>query len=109
VILKGKDPNRGVVSAMFTSLWDAPGGFQEELREFTAGGGLEYNYQHQFFARAGYFYEHPNKGYRQHFSAGVGVRIHSLELDAAYRMPPTGVLQRASLQFSVVYTRPAKQ
>jgi len=107
VILKGKDPNRGVVSAMFTSLWDAPGGFQEELREFTAGGGLEYNYQHQFFARAGYFYEHPNKGYRQHFSAGVGLRIHSLQLDAAYRMPTTGVLQRASLQFSVIYTRPA--
>ncbi|KAA2241553.1 type IX secretion system outer membrane channel protein PorV [Chitinophaga agrisoli] len=104
VILKGKDPDRGVASAIFSSFADAPGGFQEELREFTLAGGLEYTYQHQFFARAGYFYEHPNKGFRQHFSAGVGVRVNSLELDAAYRMPTTGVLQRSSLQLSLVYT-----
>jgi hypothetical protein len=105
-IEKGKDPDRSVVSALFSSFGDAPGGFREELREFAAGVGLEYTYQHQFFVRTGYFYEHPNKGYRQHFSAGLGLRIDFLEFDAAYVMPTAGIPQRSSLKFSIIYTRP---
>lgn len=103
-ILKGKDPNRGVVDAVFSSFGDAPGGFQEELREFTIGGGIEYAYKQAFFVRTGYFYEHPNKGYRQHFSAGLGVRVSNLELDVAYQLPTDGSLrQRKTLKFSLVY------
>ena len=103
-ILKGKNPDRGVVDAMFSSFGDAPGGFQEELREFTIGTGIEYAYRLSFFVRAGYFYEHPNKGYRQHFSAGLGVRVSNLELDIAYQMP-TGesLMQKRTLKFSLVY------
>lgn len=103
-ILKGKDPDRGVADALFSSFGDAPGGFQEELREFTIGTGIEYAYRRAFFVRAGYFYEHPNKGYRQHFSAGLGVRVSDLELDIAYQMP-TGesLMQKRTLKFSLVY------
>ncbi|MGO4288945.1 type IX secretion system outer membrane channel protein PorV [Chitinophaga sp. RAB17] len=103
-ILKGKDPNRGVVEAMFSSFGDAPDGFHEELREFTIGSGIEYGYRQVFFVRAGYFYEHPYKGYRQHFSAGVGVRVSNLALDIAYQMP-TGesLVQKRTLKFSLVY------
>ena len=32
-IISGKDPNVSVVSGMFQSFGDAPGGFKEELRE----------------------------------------------------------------------------
>ncbi|WP_298741849.1 type IX secretion system outer membrane channel protein PorV [uncultured Chitinophaga sp.] len=106
VIEKGKDPNRGVASALFSSFTDAPGGFGEELRELTIAAGLEYTYQHQFFVRAGYFHENPNKGYRQHFSTGLGVRINFLELDVAYLMPTSGIWQRNTFKFSLVYTRP---
>ncbi|HVI48157.1 MAG TPA: type IX secretion system outer membrane channel protein PorV [Chitinophaga sp.] len=103
-ILKGKDPNRGVVDAIFSSFGDAPGGFSEELREFTVGAGVEYTYRQAFFARTGYFYEHPNKGYRQHFSAGLGVRFSNLQLDVAYLLPTDGSLrQRRTLKFSLVY------
>lgn len=105
-IEKGKDPDRGVVSALFSSFADAPGGFQEELREFAVAAGLEYTYRHQFFVRTGYFYEHPRKGYRQHFSAGLGLRVNFIEFDAAYVMPTAGILQRSSLKFSIVYTKP---
>ncbi|MBO9727922.1 MAG: type IX secretion system outer membrane channel protein PorV [Chitinophaga sp.] len=103
-ILKGKDPNRGLVSAIFSSFGDAPGGFNEELREFTIGSGVEYAYRQVFFVRAGYFYEHPNKGYRQHFSAGMGVRVSNLALDLAYQLP-TGesLVQKRTLKFSLVY------
>ncbi|GAA0539175.1 type IX secretion system outer membrane channel protein PorV [Chitinophaga japonensis] len=105
VIEKGKDPDRGVAAAIFSSFTDAPGGFSEELREFTVAGGLEYAYRQQFFVRTGYFHEHPNKGYRQHFSAGLGVRINSLGFDAAYLMPTSGIWQRNSFKCSLVYTR----
>ncbi|PSL26915.1 type IX secretion system outer membrane channel protein PorV [Chitinophaga ginsengisoli] len=103
-ILDGKDPNRSMTEALFTSFWDAPGGFQEELREFTIAGGLEYTYQHQLFIRTGYFYEHPQKGYRQHFSAGVGTRIKGVSIDMAYIMPTANsIYQRRTLKFSVAY------
>jgi len=43
-ILMGKDPNVSVVSGMFGSFSDAPGGFKEEMRELTISAGLEYWY-----------------------------------------------------------------
>ncbi|CAL1520309.1 type IX secretion system outer membrane channel protein PorV [Chitinophaga sp. MM2321] len=103
-ILKGKDPNRGVVDAIFSSFGDAPGGFNEEIREYTIGSGIEYAYKQAFFVRTGYFYEHPNKGYRQHFAAGLGVRISDIGLDIAYLIPTDGSLrEKKTLKFSLVY------
>jgi len=86
-IEKGRDPDRSVPSALFTSFFDAPGGFSEELSEFTVAGGFEFCYYRQFFIRSGYFYEHPEKGNRQHFAAGVGFRVKSLQVDIGYLAP----------------------
>lgn len=108
-IEKGKDPNRGVAESILSSFYDAPGGFQEEIKEFTAGAGIEYSYYQQLFIRAGYFYENPVKGYRQHFSAGIGTKIKSVGFDLAYIMPTANSLyQRRTLKFSVVFTQPSK-
>ena len=41
----------------FNHLTDAPGGFSEELDEFTWALGAEYVYQDSFALRAGYFNE----------------------------------------------------
>src|SRR3546814_3430798 len=43
-ILDGKDPDRSVVSSFFGSFTDAPGGFREEIREFSLAAGMEYSY-----------------------------------------------------------------
>ncbi|WP_343703527.1 type IX secretion system outer membrane channel protein PorV [Chitinophaga sp.] len=104
-IEKGKDPDRGIVSAIFNSFADAPGGFNEELREFSVAPGIEYTYRHKFFVRAGYFYEHPHKGYRQHFTMGAGVNFSGISIDVAY-LSPTGssLLQRKSMVFTIMYT-----
>lgn len=108
-IEKGKDPNRGVAESILTSFYDAPGGFKEEIKEFTAGAGIEYSYFRQLFIRAGYFYENPMKGYRQHFSAGIGTKVKFVGLDLAYIMPTANSLyQRRTLKFSVVFTQPSK-
>ncbi|MEC3880792.1 type IX secretion system outer membrane channel protein PorV [Parapedobacter sp. 10938] len=89
-IAQGKDPNRSVPEALFTSLFDAPGGFSEELSEFTIAGGFEFSYYRQFFLRAGYFHEAPDKGNRQHLSTGLGLRVSDFQLDMSYTMPMAG-------------------
>jgi hypothetical protein len=47
-IIAGRDPNVSVPVAIFQSFYDAPDGFGEELREWTASIGLEYWYSDQF-------------------------------------------------------------
>jgi hypothetical protein len=86
-ILAGKDPNVGIVSGIFQSFGDAPGGFEEELREFTYGVGVEYWYDNQFAIRGGYFYENKYKGGRQFFTLGAGLKYNVFGLDLAYLIP----------------------
>ncbi|WP_316812641.1 type IX secretion system outer membrane channel protein PorV [Pedobacter heparinus] len=104
-IEKGKDPDRGVASALFTSLFDAPGGFKEELQEFTIAGGLEFSYDDQFFFRTGYFYENPEKGNRQHFAAGIGLNANPIRVDVSYIFPSSDrYVLRNTMRFTLSYT-----
>lgn len=78
--------NMSSISGIFKSFNDAPGGMKEELREITASIGAEYNYNQQFFLRAGYFYENEFKGNRQYFAFGAGFSLNVLRLDASYML-----------------------
>ncbi len=95
VIESGRDPNRSVVAGMFGSFSDAPGGFSEELNEFTYSAGMEYWYDQQFALRGGYFHEHQSKGNRKYFTVGVGLKYNVFGLDFAYVIP---VAQRSPLE-----------
>lgn len=75
---------------IFTSIGDAPGGFKEEIREYTMGIGTEYWYDHIFAVRAGYFLEAKNKGNRRFVSVGVGVKYSVFGLDFSYLIPTGG-------------------
>ena len=87
VILLGRDPNVGIVSGMFGSFSDAPGGYKEELKEITLSTGVEYWYDKQFAIRAGYFYEAATKGNRKYFTLGAGLKYNVFGLDFAYLIP----------------------
>ena len=80
----GKDPNVSVVSGIFQSFGDAPGGFNEEMREINFSVGAEYWYDNQFAIRAGYFNEHNTKGGRKFFTFGSGVKYNVFALDFSY-------------------------
>ena len=80
----GKDPNVSVVSGIFQSFGDAPGGFSEEMREINFSVGTEYWYDDQFAVRAGYFNEHNTKGGRKFFTFGSGVKYNVFALDFSY-------------------------
>ena len=74
------------ITAIFKSFTDAPGGMKEEFQEIQWSLGAEYNYNQQFFLRAGYNYEHPNKGGRSYFAFGAGFSLNVVQLDASYML-----------------------
>ncbi|MCX7697171.1 MAG: type IX secretion system outer membrane channel protein PorV [Bacteroidales bacterium] len=87
IIEKGKDPDRSIVNAIFTSFYDAPDGFKEEFHEINYSVGLEYWYANQFALRGGFFYEHPTKGNRKFFTLGAGLKYNVFGLDFSYLIP----------------------
>ncbi|MBK5285090.1 MAG: type IX secretion system outer membrane channel protein PorV [Bacteroidia bacterium] len=87
IVHYGKDPNVSIASAIFSSWSDAPGGFAEEIKEFTYSLGIEYWYDKQFAIRAGYFHEAATKGNRQYFTVGAGVKYNVFGIDFAYLIP----------------------
>ncbi|WP_216727069.1 type IX secretion system outer membrane channel protein PorV [Hymenobacter siberiensis] len=101
--------NQNIVSGIFNSFNDAPGGFKEELREINLSSGLEYNYNDLLYARGGYFYENPEKGGRQYASLGLGVRYQVFGIDGTYLVPtgqnsqanPLAQTIRVSLHFNL--------
>ena len=72
------------VSGVLSSFGDAPGGFSEELKEFTYSVGTEYLYQDSFAFRLGYFHESPVKGARKFFTLGAGFKYNVVKVDVSY-------------------------
>ncbi len=74
----------GWVSGLFKSFGDAPGGFSEELKEFTWALGAEYWYQNSFAFRMGYFNESEMKGARKYATLGAGFKYNTIKVDVSY-------------------------
>jgi hypothetical protein len=90
-----------VITAMFQSFGDAPGGFKEELKEYNISTGFEYWYDKQFAVRAGYFNEADTKGARKYATFGIGLRYNVFGIDAAYLQPFS---QRHPLQNTIRFS-----
>lgn len=105
VIVDGKDPNVGFLQGMFQSFGDAPGGFSEELKEFTWALGAEYYYQDSFAIRAGYFNEAEEKGARKFFALGAGFRYNVVNIDLSYLFSASKVQSplEGTLRFSLTF------
>lgn len=72
------------IKGIFQSFNDAPGGAAEEFKEVSWGAGIEYTYNHQFFARMGYRYENFYKGNRNYITFGAGFHLSIVSLDVSY-------------------------
>jgi hypothetical protein len=101
IILKGRDPNVGIVQGMIQSFYDSPGGFNEEIKEINLAIGLEYWYAKQFSVRTGYFHEASTKGNRKYVTLGAGLRYSVFGLDFAYLIP---IEQRNPLENTLRFT-----
>ena len=87
VIAAGKDNNVGPVQGLIQSFYDAPGGFSEEIKEFTLGLGAEYWYNNTFTVRTGFFHEAKMKGNRRYLTFGAGLRYNVFNIDVSYLVP----------------------
>jgi len=74
-------------SGIFGSFADAPGGFSEELKEFSFSLGAEYWYNNQFAVRAGYYHENPLKGDRNYLTLGIGLKYNVAGINLSYLVP----------------------
>ena len=81
------DEGQSVLNGMFTSFSDAPGGFEEEMKEIIVNMGVEYWYNNIFAGRIGYFLESKDKGNRQYLTLGLGFRKEKFGIDIAYVVP----------------------
>ena len=87
---------------------DAPGGFSEELQEFTYSVGVEYWYDQQFALRAGYFDEHRLKGARKYITTGLGIKYNVFSINMSYLISTASTLAASNpldktLRFSLLF------
>jgi len=96
------DNNVYVITGMLHSFYDAP--FSEEMQEINFAGGIEYWYDKQFALRGGYFYESAEKGNRQYFTLGAGLKYNVFGLDFSYLIStnPNNPLKN-TLRFTLTY------
>lgn len=105
VIIEGKDTDIGFFEGVFQSFGDAPGGFSEEIKEFTWALGAEYMYQDSFAFRLGYFNEAEEKGARKFFSLGAGFKYNVINVDLSYLFSASKVQSplENTLRFSLTF------
>ncbi len=105
IIAKGKSPDVNFLKGMFQSFGDAPGGFNEEMKEFTWALGAEYRYQEAFALRTGYFNESDEKGGRKFFALGAGFKYTSMNIDMSYLFSASKVQSplEGTLRFSLTF------
>ena len=131
ILISGHSSDVGVIKGLVQSFYDAPGKplkdeqgnyiqnpdgsyqvkkgskFVEELSEINIAFGLEYWYNNLLAIRAGYFYEAPNKGNRQFFNVGAGLKYNRFGIDVSYlaavggRRSPLANTLRFTLRFSL--------
>ncbi|MFB9057285.1 type IX secretion system outer membrane channel protein PorV [Mariniflexile ostreae] len=105
IIYSGKSQDVNFLSGIFQSFGDAPGGFSEELREFTYSLGAEYLYQDSFAFRLGYFNEAEEKGARKFLALGAGFKYNVVNIDLSYLFSASKVQSplEGTLRFSLTF------
>ena len=105
IIAQGKSNDVSFAKGLFQSFGDAPGGFSEEIKEFTWALGAEYKYQNSFAFRAGYFNESEDKGARKFFALGAGFKYTTIGIDLSYLFSASKIQSplENTLRFSLTF------
>ncbi len=105
VIIDGQSNDVNFLKGVFQSFGDAPGGFSEEIKEFTWALGAEYMYQDSFGLRVGYFNESEDKGARKFFALGAGFKYTTINIDVSYLFSASKIQSplENTLRFSLTF------
>ena len=104
-IISGQSNDVDFMSGVFQSFSDAPGGFSEELKEFTWALSGEYVYDDSFALRVGYFNESEEKGARKFISFGAGFKFSGTRVDLSYLFSASKIPSplENTLRFSLIF------
>lgn len=96
---------KSLFAGVFGSFTDAQGGFGEEIKELAYSLGTEYWYDKQFAVRAGYYYEHQDKGDRQYLTVGLGIQYNIFGINLSYLVPTNNRRNPLdnTLRFSLIF------
>ncbi|MFT6334690.1 MAG: hypothetical protein ACI86M_000237 [Saprospiraceae bacterium] len=96
---------KSLFSGVLGSFGDAQGGFSEEIKEMAISFGTEYWYDKQFSVRAGYYYEHQDKGDRQYLTVGLGIQYNIFGINLSYLVPTNNRRNPLdnTLRFSLIF------
>ena len=105
VVYNGQTTDVDFLQGVFQSFSDAPGGFSEELKEFTWALCAEYVYDDSFALRAGYFNESEDKGARKFLALGAGFKFSGTRVDLSYLFSASRVPSplENTLRFSLTF------
>lgn len=105
IVVEGKSQDVNFLKGIFQSFGDAPGGFSEEMKEFTWALGAEYRYDNSFAFRTGYFNESDDKGARKFFAIGAGFKYTTINIDMSYLFSASKVQSplENTLRFSLTF------
>lgn len=78
------DKDRGTFAVPNVGVLEGIGKSFSNEKSIMMSGAVEYNYDHSFFVRGGYFHESEVQGARQFATAGVGIKYNALALDVSY-------------------------
>ncbi len=95
-----------VAEGIFQSFIDAPGGAREEMEEININVGAEFWYDDNLALRGGYQHEDEQKGDREYFTIGVGLRYNVFGLDLSYLIPASATRKSPienTLRFTLIF------
>lgn len=104
-IIAGKDPNRSVISNIFSTWADAPGGMAENFKQMRFSIYGEAMFNKRMAVRGGYSYENANYGGRTYIAIGAGINWGYQESDytvnLAYLQPVGKVASYSPLRNTI--------
>ena len=96
--------NVSAIENIYRSFSDSEEGFTGELKEFTTGVGVEYQFKGFLSLRTGYFRESPVQGNRKFLTFGAGTKFKSFGIDVSYLASLTQNNSLANtIRFSISY------
>ncbi|PIY08175.1 MAG: hypothetical protein COZ18_13635 [Flexibacter sp. CG_4_10_14_3_um_filter_32_15] len=102
------NPQKPVMSSIFSSFSDAPNGFREEMQELILSLGTEYSYKNILKLRGGYHQESRNKGNNRYFTFGAGVQRKALALNTSFIKATNNLSFDETFQVSLICAFGAK-
>lgn len=97
-------PDTGLFEGIWDALTYAPGGAREKLSEYTLQCATQWEYDHRYALRAGWYYSDPRKGGIQNITLGGSATYKKICASVSYTIPiyeesSTGSSMRISLCF----------